>query len=264
VQNVGWQDWVRDDAMSGTSGQSLRLEAIQIKLEGDVATKYDVYYRVHAENVGWLAWAKNEESAGTAGHSLRLEAIQICLMKKGFVPPFRFLGVTTTAGAPRMIDPGVISQGLTFNALMHIENIGDRTYAAANGATILGTSGESLRVEARTIEPQSWPQSGSIEYQTHIQNIGWQGYKNAGELSGTSGQSLRLEALRIRLTGAVAANYDVYYRTHIENIGWTGWARNGQSCGSAGYSYRMEAMQIVIVLKGQVAPGLNANYFFQG
>ncbi|HIR89935.1 MAG TPA: hypothetical protein IAC96_13405, partial [Candidatus Fimimorpha faecalis] len=32
VQNEGWQDWVRDDAVSGTHGKSLRLEGIEIRL----------------------------------------------------------------------------------------------------------------------------------------------------------------------------------------------------------------------------------------
>ena len=69
--------------MSGTSGQSKRLEAIQIKLTGQVANEYDVYYRVHCQNFGWLGWAKNGESSGSEGYSRRLEAIQICLVPKG-------------------------------------------------------------------------------------------------------------------------------------------------------------------------------------
>ena len=32
VQDYGWQDWVSNGAMAGTSGQSKRLEGIQIKL----------------------------------------------------------------------------------------------------------------------------------------------------------------------------------------------------------------------------------------
>lgn len=65
----------------------MRLEAIQIKLTGDMAKNYDVYYRVHAQNFGWMGWAKNGASAGTAGYSYRLEAIQIKLVKKGGAAP---------------------------------------------------------------------------------------------------------------------------------------------------------------------------------
>jgi uncharacterized protein YjdB len=80
-------DWVSDGALSGTSGQSKRLEAIQIQLTGEAANNYDIYYRVHAQNVGWMDWAKNGESAGTAGFSYRLEAIQIVLVNKGAAAP---------------------------------------------------------------------------------------------------------------------------------------------------------------------------------
>lgn len=65
----------------------MRLEAIQIKLTGEMANKYDIYYRVHAQNFGWMGWAKNGESAGTAGYSYRLEGIQIKLVKKGGAAP---------------------------------------------------------------------------------------------------------------------------------------------------------------------------------
>ena len=75
--------------MSGTSGEAKRLEAIQILLTGEMANKYDIYYRVHAQTYGWLAWAKNGESAGTEGLAKRLEGIEIVLVNKGESPPVR-------------------------------------------------------------------------------------------------------------------------------------------------------------------------------
>jgi len=33
VQNLGWTDWVSDGEVAGTTGQSLRIEAVMIKLE---------------------------------------------------------------------------------------------------------------------------------------------------------------------------------------------------------------------------------------
>ena len=87
VQTYGWQDWVYDGGMSGTSGESKRLEAIQIELYGDMADHYDVWYCVHAQTYGWLGWAANGAQAGTAGLSRRLEAIQIVLVPKGSGAP---------------------------------------------------------------------------------------------------------------------------------------------------------------------------------
>ena len=73
--------------ISGTSGRSLRLEAIEIKLTGEIANYYDIYYRVHVQDFGWLGWAKNGEPSGSAGYSYRLEGIQIKLVEKGEAPP---------------------------------------------------------------------------------------------------------------------------------------------------------------------------------
>ena len=276
VQNIGWQKAASvsttgkstaeaKGTLSGTEGRAYRLEAMTMTLTGELAKHYDIYYRVHAQNVGWMGWAKNGEQAGTAGCAFRLEALQVALVKKGAAAPGNtYKNVTTAAGTPRMIDPKpATSATLGYSATVHIQNVGDQGYPSATGSTILGTSGKGLRLEALTLKLKGAPYSGSIKYETHIQNIGWQAAKTDGGKSGTSGQGLRLEALRISLTGDIGKNYDVYYRTHIQNIGWTGWAKNGQSCGSAGYAYRMEAMQIVIVPKGGVAPGLNSSYFYQ-
>jgi uncharacterized protein YjdB len=274
IQSIGWQAPVNvsttglstaeiKGGLSGTSGQSLRLEALTMQVTGVLANHYDIYYRVHAENVGWMSWAKNGETAGTAGMSLRLEALQVVMVPKGNpAPANNYGGITTPAGTPRIIDTTALRSSLGYTSTVHIESIGDQSYSTANGATILGTSGRSLRLEAIRLSLRNAPHPGSINYQTHIQNIGWQAVIASPGISGTSGQSLRLEALRITLTGEMANHYDIYYRTHIQNIGWTGWAKNGQSCGSSGYSYRMEAIQIVILPKG-VAPGFNSGYFYQ-
>ncbi len=103
VQTYGWQGnennpntWKRDGAMSGTSGQAKRLEAIRIALTGEMAKRYDVYYRVHAQSYGWLGWAKNGEAAGTAGLAKRLEGIQVILVPKdGNAPARNYQGITS-------------------------------------------------------------------------------------------------------------------------------------------------------------------------
>jgi len=64
-----------------------RLEAIQIKLTGADAGKYDVYYRVHAQSYGWLGWVKNGAPSGTEGYAKRLEAIQIVVVPKNTPAP---------------------------------------------------------------------------------------------------------------------------------------------------------------------------------
>jgi len=92
IENIGWEadtsrGWKSNGTMSGTSGLSYRLEAIQIKLTGADADQFDVYYQVHAQNIGWMGWAKNGESAGTAGFGYRLEGIRIELVPAGSAAP---------------------------------------------------------------------------------------------------------------------------------------------------------------------------------
>lgn len=87
IQNIGWQPYVKDGAISGTTGKCLRLEAIQIRLIGNAAQKYDIYYRTHVQDFGWLGWATNDGKSGTTGLSKQMEAIQIRIIPKGEQTP---------------------------------------------------------------------------------------------------------------------------------------------------------------------------------
>lgn len=109
----------------------------------------------------------------------------------------------------------------------------------------------------------SLPYAGGVEYQSHAQTHGWLPMVSNGMTSGTVGQGKRLEAIKIKLTGQMAEEYDIYYRTHIQTYGWTGWAKNGAPSGSEGLGRRMEAFQIRLVKKGERAPGSTANTFYK-
>lgn len=87
VQNIGWQDWVKDGKAAGTVGQAKAIEAVSIRLTGNLQAKYDIYYRVHVQDYGWLDWAKNGANAGTEGLAKMGEAIQIRLIQKGEKAP---------------------------------------------------------------------------------------------------------------------------------------------------------------------------------
>jgi uncharacterized protein YjdB len=71
-------------ATAGTEreGKSLRLEALQIMLEGTDTDKYIVEYQAHVQNIGWQNWVKDGEVAGTTGQSKRMEAIKIRIVRK--------------------------------------------------------------------------------------------------------------------------------------------------------------------------------------
>ena len=78
IEDIGWQEKMYDGAVSGTTMQSKRLEAIQITLE-NLPYRGNVEYKTHIEDIGWQDWRKNGELSGTVLQSKRLEAIQIKL-----------------------------------------------------------------------------------------------------------------------------------------------------------------------------------------
>ncbi|MGX7059144.1 serine hydrolase [Vagococcus humatus] len=86
-QDIGWQPWVNDSQLAGTVGKNKRLEAIKIRLTGEIATPYQVYYRVYQKRLGgWQAWCQNSEQAGTVGKGLPIEKIQVYVGKNGQHP----------------------------------------------------------------------------------------------------------------------------------------------------------------------------------
>lgn len=245
IQDYGWESsWKKNGESSGTSGKAKRLEAIQIRLTGELANKYDVYYRVYAQNYDWLDWAKNGEKSGTQGFALRLEAIEIKLVEKG-----------TTA--PGRTDVPFKKVNLKYQS--HVADIGWQN--AVNDGVLSGTTGRVLQMEALNISLIDPEVSGSIKYRAHVQNIGWQSWVNSGKDAGTTGKNLRMEALQIELTGEMAKNYDIYYRLHVANFGWLGWAKNGEMAGTTGWSYAIEAVEIKLVKSGGQAPGSIDNHY---
>ncbi len=239
VANIGWQDFTSGTA--GTTGRGLQTEAFKIRLTGELAQNYDVYYRVHIQNQGWLGWAKNGEVAGSTGASLRVEAIEVKLLIKGSILP------GSTANHQYVPAP-------TLKVQAHVANIGWQGFTTG----VAGTTGRSLSIEALNFSVANNP-GGSVQCSAHVANIGWQGFTSG--TAGTTGRSLRMEAVKIRLTGTLAEKYDVYYRVHSQDFGWLGWAKNGDAAGTEGYSKRAEAIEVRLVAKGAKAPGSSANAF---
>ena len=288
VQTMGWQGWKKDGEMSGTSGQSKRLEGINIKLEN---LNGNVEYQTHVQSIGWQGWKSNGAMAGTSGQSKRLEAIKIKLSGEAanqydiyyrvHAQSYGWLDWAKNGEAAgsegyskrlegieiRLVKKGEAAPGSTSRPFVckmikyqtHVQNIGWQSEKA--DGEMSGTSGQYLRLEGIKIH-LGGSIDGGIAYATHVQTYGWQSYVSDGQLSGTSGQSKRLEAIRMNLTGNAANQYDVYYRVHAQHFGWLGWAKNGQSAGTAGYSYRLEAIQIVLVPKGGSAPGSTTNHYY--
>lgn len=124
VHNIGWQDsWSSDGDTSGTTGQSLPMEALKIKLVNAPAGA-KINYQAHVQNIGWInQWQSNGDTAGTTGRGLNLEAIKI-----------------TLEGLP----------GYTIQYQAHVKNIGWQDFVS--DGQIAGTTGQSLDIEAIRIK----------------------------------------------------------------------------------------------------------------
>lgn len=247
VSGIGWVNAVGNDAQAGTTGKSKAIEAVKINLSEELSSGYSIWYRVHSANFGWLDWTCDGGEAGSTGYGRGVQAIQILILKKGAPTP----GNTATPFHDRKNEP----PSITYSA--HVARIGWQR-SAKNGQTS-GTTGRSLQMEALSAQIDWYGHQGNVELRGHVQNVGWQSWKNGS--AGTTGKSRRLEAIQIRLKGEVAEQYDVYYRVHCADFGWLAWTKNGASAGSAGFGKAIQAIQVKLVKKGAQGPGTSGIAF---
>ncbi|MBR0404076.1 MAG: hypothetical protein IJI68_02565 [Eggerthellaceae bacterium] len=96
VQGKQWsQGWKTNGKTAGQEGK--RTEALQIKLTGAIAEKYDIYYRTYVTGYSWLGWAKNGGTAGSTGQNLPISAVQVVMVSKGTIGPKAGEGTTVNA-----------------------------------------------------------------------------------------------------------------------------------------------------------------------
>ena len=81
LSGSGWLDWVEDAGEGGSSQGAMPLEAVSMKLTGELGENYDVLYSV-LQNQQWTDWMKNGEEAGVSGAGLRIDGIRISIVKK--------------------------------------------------------------------------------------------------------------------------------------------------------------------------------------
>jgi len=288
VQGLGWLSSVSNNYVSGTIGESRRVEALKMNISNKVSG--NIEYQSHIQSIGWETnWKKNGEISGTIGKAKQIEALKIRLTgevanqydiyyrvhtqrfgwmnwaKNGEAAGTEGFSYRIEAYQVQLVPKGQNGPSSTGNKFVKYQDLNTiyQTHVQKKGwmepisdNQIAGTTGNGLRLEAMKLKISNNPLSfsGNIEYQTHIQKIGWQNWKNNYDVSGTEGQGLRLEAIKIRLNGELASHYDVYYRVHCQTYGWKNWVKNGELAGTTGEGKRMEAIQIKIVRRDSVAP----------
>lgn len=184
-----WGAWGPDVSIFQYTS-SLRLPGYYGDLDGDIcymtaeelrsyANETVIRYRPHVQTYGWLPSVANGVWAGSRGKSKRLEAFKI-------TPP----------------------DGVELEVLVHIQKYGDRIYkgirkgeSSGEGSSptdpIIGTVGESKRLEGFSIRCTKNTTGKKLYYQGHCQTYGDTKICKEGEFCGTRGQSKRLEAIRM-------------------------------------------------------------------
>ena len=262
IQDIGWQNQVKDGEMAGTEGQAKRLEAIKITLKDLSGVK--IKYQTHIQDIGWQDWKYDGTLAGTEGQSKRLEAIKIeleesdkySIMYRVHIQDigwqdWRYDGEKAgTEGQSKRLEAIQIKivekqTSISVNYSVHVQDIGWQNWKAEE--KIAGTEGQSKRLEAIKIKLLTNIKNLKLKYRVHIQDIGWQDWKDSEEMAGTEGQSKRLEAIQIKLENT--QDYSIEYRVHVQDIGWQDWVKDGEISGTEGQSKRLEAIQIRIISK---------------
>lgn len=275
VQTYGWQGdennankWFANGKMAGTSGKAKRLEGIKIRVYGN--DRLGIQYTTHCQSYGWLPWSANGEMNGTEGEAKRLEAIKIQLTgadKEKYDVYYRVHAQSYgwlawaangapagTAGLAKRLEAiqiVIVKKGESFDhAIGNIQSARGEAYIASSTANANPVvTGEN---------------NVNIEYRTHVQSFGWQGWKYNGVMSGTSGKAKRLEGINIKLTNKPYSG-SIVYTTHVQSIGWQGnennvntWFRDGQMAGTSGRAKRLEAIRIA--LTGEMAEHYDVYY----
>lgn len=245
VQKKGWMSVRKNGQLAGTSGKGLRIEALRVRLTGELADRYDVWYRVHVSKVGWLSWATNWEQAGTQGLSMRVESIQVALVPKGEGAP----AADNQKSSARFMKPA----SLSYDAYQS----GAWDGWVGSGKTS-GTTGTKAGIRGVRATISSQFADGSITYSAHVSGTGWVDWTGDGQTSGNL--SKNVEAVKFELEGELSKFFNVYYRAYVPGAGWLGWAKNGQAAGSTGAGKAITAYQIKLLSKSASAPGSTSNH----
>ena len=91
-----------------------------------------------------------------------------------------------------------------------------------------------------TSEEEITGKKPDLQYQAHLENIGWQEVKNAGEIAGTEGEARKLEAVKFFANNGL----EITYRVHIADLGWQDWKNNGEIAGTTGKNKAIEKIEI--------------------
>ena len=264
VKDIGWQDYVQDGEIAGTVGESLRVEALKIKLVNVPSTAH-IKYRAYVYGKGWQDYVQDGEIAGTTGKNRMIEAIQIeieGLEKYTVEYQAHVQDIGWQVWALNGMDAGTIEQGLRIESarirIVKKENtivpqIKYSSHNTANGWTnyvgsgnTSGNENNAIKLDAIKIALEN-SENANIKYKVHVQDIGWTNEVQNDEQAGMGKSENGIEAIEMQLSGL--SGYSIEYRVYEIGKGWQEWAYEGEVAGTTGQNIQISAIQIRIKIK---------------
>ncbi|WP_426350454.1 NlpC/P60 family protein [Alloiococcus sp. CFN-8] len=81
----------------------------------------------------------------------------------------------------------------------------------------------------------------SINYKSHVSNIGWMSSVSDGDISGTTGRALPMEAINI---SSPSDDFKIEYKAHVRSIGDMPVTNEGNNAGTTGRALPIEAISV--------------------
>lgn len=78
----GWQPWTPNNEPTTAPAEDIQIEAIQMRLTGEVSNFLDIYYSTQVSQAGQLDWAKNGQISGSMALGQYIEEIKVRLIAK--------------------------------------------------------------------------------------------------------------------------------------------------------------------------------------
>lgn len=80
---IGWGAWAINDTATPFSGESNKVTALQMRINGHTGNLYGLYYRVVLNDGSVLGWARDGQTSGTIGTGLYIQQVQTALYPVG-------------------------------------------------------------------------------------------------------------------------------------------------------------------------------------
>lgn len=95
--------------------------------------------------------------------------------------------------------------------------------------------------------------TGTIAYQVNLSGSGWLDWQENYGQAGAMDTNKPLEAVRMKLTGQLTENFDIYYSV-FQNGSWTDLVMNGETAGQEGCGLRVDGIRIAVTAKDAGIP----------